>query len=115
MLRISLFQLGNLVYKIYLSQSRWALSSDDLLQAVGTNTGINYANDFEEYLEVLMTGLRKKKKSILNVFREWDQVIFPHSDSSLVGQNQDTSNGLKTAMDMLDADEVEESDWGDDD
>lgn len=55
-----------------------------------------------------MTGLRKKKKSILNVFREWDRVIFPNSDSSLVGQNKDTSSGLKTAMDMLEADEVED-------
>ena len=60
-----------------------------------------------------MKGLRKKKKSVLNVFREWDQVIFPNSDSSLVGgagQDQNTSSGLKTALDMLEADEVEEED-----
>jgi hypothetical protein len=76
---------------------------------VGTNTGINYGKDFEEYLEILMTGLRKKKKSILNVFREWDRVIFPTSDSSLVKpQDQDMSRGLKTAMTMLEDDEVEE-------
>ena len=80
---------------------------------MGTNTGINYGKDFEEYLEILMKGLRKKKKSILNVFREWDQVIFPNSDSSLVsgvGQDQNTSNGLKTALEMLEADEGEEED-----
>ena len=75
---------------------------------MGTNTGINYGKDFEEYLEILMTGLRKKKKSILNVFRQWDRVIFPNSDSSLVRHDQDMSHGLKTAMDMLEADEVEE-------
>jgi len=60
-----------------------------------------------------MKGLRKKKKSILKVFREWDWVIFPNSDSSLVtsvGQDQNTSSGLKTALDMLEADEVEEED-----
>jgi hypothetical protein len=89
-------------------QSRWALSSDDFLQSVGNNTGINYAKDFEEYLEVLVRGLRKKKRSILNVFREWDRVIFPNSDSSLVGQDEGTSSGLKTAIEMLDADEVED-------
>jgi hypothetical protein len=80
---------------------------------VGTNTGINYGKDFGEYLEILMKGLRKKKKSILNVFREWDRVIFPNSDSSLVsgvGQDQNTSNGLKTALEMLEADEGEEED-----
>lgn len=93
-----------------LSQSRWALSADDCLQSVGANTGINYGRDFEEYLEVLMTGLQKKKKSVLNIFRQWDQVIFPNSDSSLVGHaDKDTSRGLKTALMMLEADEVEEN------
>lgn len=97
------------LYDLQVSQSRWALSSDDFLQNVGTNTGINYGNDFEEYLEVLMTGLRKKKKSILNVFKEWDQVIFPNSDSSLVRQDRDaSSSGLKTAMMMLEDDEVKD-------
>ena len=80
---------------------------------MGTNTGINYRKDFEEYLEILMKGLRKKKKSILNIFREWDRVIFPNLDSSFVsgiGQDQNTSSGLKTALDWLEADEVEEED-----
>jgi len=89
--------------------SRWALSSDDFLQSVGNNTGINYARDFEEYLEILVRGLQKKKRSILNVFREWDRVVFPNSDSSLVDRDQETSSGLKTAMEMLEADETEDS------
>jgi hypothetical protein len=75
---------------------------------VGTNTGINYGKDFEAYLEILTTGLRKKKKSILDVFREWDRAVFPNSDSSLVRQDQDTtSSGLQTMMMGLD-DDVEE-------
>jgi hypothetical protein len=77
---------------------------------VGTNTGINYGKDFEAYLETLLTGLRKKKSSILEVFRQWDRVIFPNSDSSLVRQQaQDaTSNGLQKMMQMLDEDVEEE-------
>lgn len=76
---------------------------------MGNNTGINYAKDFDEYLQILLTGLRKKKKSILDLFREWDAVVFPNSDSSLVGQEKsETSSGLKSAMEMLEADEVEE-------
>ncbi|PPQ94907.1 hypothetical protein CVT25_004425 [Psilocybe cyanescens] len=88
--------------------SRWALFSDDFLQSVGTNTGINYEKDFAEYLEILVTGLWEKRKSVLNVFREWDRIAFPNSDSSLIGRNQDTSRGLKTALEMLKADEIEE-------
>lgn len=77
---------------------------------MGTNTGINYGKDFEAYLETLVTGLRKKKKSILEVFRQWDRVIFPNSDSSLVCQDQDATNsGLQTMMTGLDED-VEEED-----
>ena len=40
-----------------LSQARWALSSDDTLQEVGSSTGIHYFNDFEDYLTILETGL----------------------------------------------------------
>jgi hypothetical protein len=40
-----------------LPQARWALSSDDTLQEVGSTTGIRYFNDFEEYLTILETGL----------------------------------------------------------
>ena len=55
----------------------------------------------------------KKEESVLNIFREWDWVIFSNSDSSLVsgvGQDQNAISGLKTALDMLEADEVEEED-----
>ena len=59
-----------------------------------------------------MTGLRRKKKSILNVFKEWDRIIFPNSDSSLVRTDRDaSSSGLKTAMRMLDADSEDEEAW----
>jgi len=64
--------------------------------------------DYEEYLEILTTGLLKKKKSILHVFREWDRIIFPHSDSTMAGENKDSSSGLKTAMQMLEDDESED-------
>jgi hypothetical protein len=75
---------------------------------VGTNTGIDYGKDFEQYLEILLIGLRKKKKSILNVFREWDRIIFPNSDSGMVSHDQDTRDGnRKRAITMLEDDEDE--------
>jgi len=78
---------------------------------VGTNTGINYGKDFNEYLEILLTGLRKKKRSILNVFRQWNRVIFPNSDSGMAGHEQDAGAGnLKRAMRMLEDDEDEPED-----
>ena len=77
---------------------------------MGSSTGINYFNDLEEYLNILETGLRRKKKSVLNIIREWDKKIFPNSDSSLVvkEKKKDVDSGLKKAMDLLAADSEEE-------
>jgi hypothetical protein len=77
---------------------------------VGSSTGINYFNDLEEYQNILETGLRRKKKSILNIIREWDKKIFPNSDSSLVvkEKKKDEDSGLKRVMDLLEADSEEE-------
>ena len=80
-----------------------------MLQEVGSTTGIRYFNDFEEYLTIPETGLRQKKKSVTNIIRQWEEKIFPNSDSSLVtGKKIDESSGLKKAMDLLAADLVEE-------
>ena len=87
------------------------LSADETLQEVGSNTGIRYFRDFEEYLMVLETGLRQKKKSIINVIKQWDEKIFPNSDSSLVKGNlnkSDENSSIKKAMDLLAEDPVEE-------
>ncbi|KJA12957.1 hypothetical protein HYPSUDRAFT_209955 [Hypholoma sublateritium FD-334 SS-4] len=68
--------------------ARWALSADDILQPVGSNTGINYFADYEEY--------------------EWDKLVFPNTGTSLVGGSQSQeSAGIKKAMALLDADESE--------
>lgn len=93
-----------------LCQARWALSADDTLQEVGSSTGIRYFSDFEEYLMILETGLQQKKKSVINIIRQWDEKIFPDSDSSLVKGNlkNDENSGIKRAMALLAADSEEE-------
>jgi hypothetical protein len=66
--------------------------------------------DYEEYLELLLTGLRERKKSIIGVFKEWDHIIFPNTDSSIVrGPVAGSSTGLKRAMEMLDKDSEDEN------
>lgn len=97
-------------------QARWALSADDTLQEIGSNTGIRYFSDFEEYLMILETGLRQKKKSVINIIRQWDEKIFPDSDSSLVKGNFKKSNessDVKKAMALLEADSEVDSESDD--
>jgi ABC-type siderophore export system fused ATPase/permease subunit len=60
---------------------------------------------------ILETGLRQKKRSVINIIKQWDERIFPDSDSSLVKDNfkkSDESSGLKKAMALLAADSEEE-------
>jgi hypothetical protein len=107
----TIFTLGICVDFIF--QARWALSCDETLQPVGANTGIHYFDDYGEYLKILETGLRRKKKSVLNIIKQWDSQIFPNTDSSLIGARAKSSTedgGVKRAMDALDADSEEEED-----
>ncbi|KAF9034771.1 hypothetical protein BJ165DRAFT_1533821 [Panaeolus papilionaceus] len=98
--------------------ARWALSSDDTLQQVGSSTGIQYLKDYEEYLIILEKGLRDNKKSIINVIKVWDSKIFPDSDCSIVKKSKDDDGSeLQRALDQLDADsegETEKEDNGED-
>ena len=92
-------------------QAHWVLSSDETLQAVGMSTGIRYFDNYEEYLKILETGLRWKKKSVLNIIKEWDSRIFPNTDSSLVGtkvKSTTDDGGVRRAMEALDADSEED-------
>jgi hypothetical protein len=89
-----------------LLQARWALSSDVSLQEVGCSTGIRYFKVYEEYLTLLDTGLRARKKTIVNIFKEWDAKIFPETDSSLAGTepSQDNTANLEMLMESLEED-----------
>src|ERR1700692_656542 len=57
--------------------AHWALSVDNCLWAQGQEMGINYQDNHDCYLQLLINELDKRKKLILNVFQEWDQTFFP--------------------------------------
>jgi hypothetical protein len=73
---------------------------------VGSSTGIQYFKDYEEYLTMLAEGLRRRKRSIVNIFREWDAKIFPESASSLAGAkpSKDDTADLRLLMDSIEDD-----------
>jgi hypothetical protein len=93
-----------------LIQARWVLSNDISLQEVGGNTGIRYFKDYEEYLTMLETGLRRRKKTVVNIFKEWDAKIFPETHFSLVGPHptKDDGTNLKVLMESVEGDTDEE-------
>ncbi|KAK7041250.1 hypothetical protein R3P38DRAFT_3453557 [Favolaschia claudopus] len=79
----------------------WGKSTDIKLQARGDHTNIDYEGRFNEYLEILTTGLHKKSPSILHVFAEWDRQLRG------AGRNhgRKKSDGFSRAMEALAAEE----------
>ncbi|EGO22543.1 hypothetical protein SERLADRAFT_410013 [Serpula lacrymans var. lacrymans S7.9] len=89
--------------------AQWVLSPDSILKERGAQSGINWHEDFDNYLEYLEIGLGKRKGSVLTIFREWDRILFPHTTSGLGGplNDEDREEAMKEAMDALNQD-VEE-------
>ncbi|KAJ7485738.1 hypothetical protein FB451DRAFT_1392463 [Mycena latifolia] len=90
----------------------WGKSTDVCLRARGDHTNIDYEHLFDEYLDILTTGLRKKSPSILHVFAEWDRIVFPHAETSHVDAEKQgsgrKSDGYQRAMEAMRAEADEE-------
>lgn len=72
-----------------------------------SSTSIQYFKDYEEYLTLLKTSLQARKKSIVNIFKDWDVKLFSETNSSLAGaepSKDDTAN-LQTLMESPKGDE----------
>jgi hypothetical protein len=84
-----------------------------MLQECGISTGIDWMTEFECYLQYLLQGLQQRKVSVLNIFRIWDGIFFPNTDTSLSGNRSQGSNSEKSTRNALDALNVDEEDLGD--
>ena len=70
---------------ICIYQARWALSKDHMLQSRGEQTRIDYMADYELYLQFLLDGIASDSAPVKNIIRTWDSVLYPGSDSTIVG------------------------------
>ncbi|EGN93512.1 hypothetical protein SERLA73DRAFT_78800 [Serpula lacrymans var. lacrymans S7.3] len=52
--------------------ARWVLSPDSILKERGAQSGINWHEDCDNYLEYLKIGLGNRKGSVLTIFRNVD-------------------------------------------
>ncbi|EJD47188.1 hypothetical protein AURDEDRAFT_123630 [Auricularia subglabra TFB-10046 SS5] len=62
-------------------QYRFVLSGDEEFAERGDKTTIEYQKDFNTYLSVLFDGLRTQSQPILDVFADWDRVVFGRTDT----------------------------------
>ncbi|KAA1480190.1 hypothetical protein DENSPDRAFT_887474 [Dentipellis sp. KUC8613] len=61
--------------------ARFILSADTLLEPEGGETKIHYQDDFDGYLEYLVSGLRERAPSVMAIFAAWNKKFFPDADS----------------------------------
>ncbi|KAJ7687005.1 hypothetical protein B0H17DRAFT_1136513 [Mycena rosella] len=96
---------------------RYVYSVDDTFGPTGAVSGIEWQEDFEYYLQLLTEGLQKKKPSILNVFRVWDQKFYPNSEDGLAGgvdSDDEGAEGKRAALEGMNAEEPEGNSEGED-
>ncbi|EGO25546.1 hypothetical protein SERLADRAFT_335289, partial [Serpula lacrymans var. lacrymans S7.9] len=89
--------------------ARWTLSPDDYFKERGAESGIHWHEDFDNYLQFLLSGLKKQKRSVLHIFRQWDMALFPNTEHGLAGQLTNTGRDqlMQSVMAALDEDEDE--------
>ncbi|KIJ58810.1 hypothetical protein HYDPIDRAFT_171095 [Hydnomerulius pinastri MD-312] len=97
--------------------TRWVASPDNCLKEHGSESGIRWIDDFEDYLDYLIKGLRERKSSVLNIFKEWDRVLFPNAANGLGGRQAtpDRDEETREMMGALDKDSEPEGEGGDND
>jgi len=88
-------------------QACWALSSDDILVPIGPSTGIYYFHDFEEYLNILASGVHLRKKSVLATIKEWNDDIFLGWNGGEDERRKAKNADYERAMAQLQEDEEE--------
>ncbi|KAJ7880658.1 hypothetical protein B0H13DRAFT_2345541 [Mycena leptocephala] len=89
---------------------RWLFSVDDTFVSTGPTSAIEWQQDFEYYLQLLTEGLLKKKPSILNVFRVWNQKLYPNSDEGLangVDSDDEGEQGRRAALEEMNEEDSE--------
>ncbi|KAJ7807191.1 hypothetical protein B0H14DRAFT_3483494 [Mycena olivaceomarginata] len=73
---------------------------------VGDLTGINYYDRFGKYLEVILDGLRLRKRWTRELFLLWDTTLFPtlngsHFGGGVASEAEDEDEELSAARDQL--------------
>ncbi|KAF8149893.1 hypothetical protein B0H34DRAFT_731613 [Crassisporium funariophilum] len=86
----------------------WCLSGDDSLQQRGATTGINYMALYEDYLKLIASGLHRDRAEFINVIQQWDEVVFPSTETSIVvghSSSGDTENEVDREIGRMDDEE----------
>ncbi|KAJ7142361.1 hypothetical protein C8R44DRAFT_760553 [Mycena epipterygia] len=82
----------------------WLLSSDTQLgsSGEGDETQIDYKFYFQTFLRQICDGLRDKAEWAVELFRFWDDVLFPNTEHSLGQSTSGNHQAVSTVIDTMD-------------
>jgi hypothetical protein len=96
-------QLMLLLFTSDSSQARFALSADNEFKIFGHTSSIEYRNNFFKYVHYLRTGLDKRSKPIVDLFKEWNLAFF--KDRITTGASKEAQADFDDALGELDTTE----------
>lgn len=72
-------------------------------------TGINYFVLCEEYLKLIMNGIHRDKVEFINIIQEWDEAIFPGTETSIVSRktSADDENEIDREIERMGDEELD--------
>ncbi len=64
---------------------------------------------YENYLKLITNGLQQDKEEFINIIQQWDEIIFPGTDASIVARktsSSDTENEIDKEIERMDDEEI---------
>lgn len=65
---------------------------------------------YEDYLNLITSGLHRDKAEFVNIIQQWDEVIFPSTETSIVAgksSSNDMENEVYREIERMNVEEIE--------
>lgn len=59
---------------------------------------------YEDYLKLIMSGIHRNKAEFINIIQQWDEVVFPGTETSIVARKSssgDTENEIDREIERM--------------
>ena len=59
---------------------------------------------YEDYLKLIMNGIHRNKAEFINIIQQWDEVVFPGTETSIVARktsSRDTENEIDREIERM--------------
>jgi len=63
---------------------------------------------YKDYLKLIASGLHRNKAEFINIIQQWDEVVFPGTETSIVASKSssgDTENEVDKEIERMDDEE----------